>query len=49
METLKNRWDEMSNEMSIELLLLTSCGDDGLKLVIKICYKNTVDLVIFAC
>ena len=25
----------MSNETSNELLLLTSCGDDGLKLVLK--------------
>ena len=30
----------MSNEMSNELLLQTSCDDDDLKLVIEICHKS---------
>ena len=35
--TLKNitTWHEMSNEMSNELPLMTSCGYDGLMLVLK--------------
>ena len=54
METLKKNilknitiCDEISNEMSNELLQQTSCGDYGLKLVIKICHMSIWKHAIF--